>query len=62
MLYTTRRGAVSGFTLKALVNTVGVYLRVACFFGCSGSQKTRISCVRAGFVFFYEDTPGAVSF
>ena len=37
-------------------------LRVACFFGCSVSQKTLISCLRVGFVFFYEDIPGAISF
>ena len=42
-------------TLKVAVNTVPwyeFYLRIACFFGCSGSQKTLISCLRAEFIFF----------
>ena len=29
------------------------YLRVGCFWGCSGSQKTSNSCLRARFVVFF---------
>ena len=48
--------------LKAAVNTVWILSKSCMFFGCFGSQKTLISCLRAGFVFFYEDIPGAISF
>ena len=48
--------------VKVAVNTVWILSKSCMCFGCSGSQKTLISCLGAGFVFLYEDIPGAIRF